>query len=361
MSEQTPENIQGLIRRFCDGELDAERAAEIERRIATEPDLADRVRFERAFRSRVVRIMEADAAPAPADLAPRILAAMRAVDAAALGSMSTNSVSTDPVSTSPTSTGSTPTRSTSTGSTSTGSTSTRSTQAAASEDATDVPEPRRSRSGKARSSAPWFVGPPRANIFAVAATLAVIAGAVLFGIFGRPIDSIRSARVEPVTEIAQFVSTEHRRCASDPDARGRKTKWTDPSACAAGLRDLLGVDVPIFEVESYRFVGAGPCHVPGEPVSAHLVYVRNDSGGDGHPSVMLSLFVVPNHGQFARDVTGGGRKWAWSNIGDRPECPKTVACCDDGRLIYFLVCCNDFEVPALADEIGREGIARTGD
>ncbi len=337
MTQPTPDDIGSLIRQFCDGELDDERTAAFERRIAADPDLAGQVRFERTLCEKISRAMNemnATTAPTPADLAPRVRAALAAAAAEPAFELATDS--REDGAPTPGGNGLAP-----------------APGAAARPAARPVPRPA-ARPVPRPAARSWLAGPPRANVFAVAATLAVIAGAVLFGIFGRPIDSVRRTIAEPATEIAQFVSGEHHRCAGDPDARERKATWRGPAA-AEGLRGYLGHEVPIFHVPGYQFIGAGRCHIPGADLSAHLVYASTERGSDGCPNATLSLFVVPS------DAIGPGMRvgehWAWVRIGDRPTCGRTVACAEDGSLVYFMVCCNDVEIPAIADTISREGRA----
>lgn len=275
-----------LIQSLADDELPPESAADLARRIAADEalqaEVAAAVRFERELRSRVGAVMSEAAPGCPPGLADRIRSSLAAADRAG--------------------------------------------RAAPSKAA-----PRRWRR--------LFVNPQRASVSAIAASLLLIAGAVLFGIFGRPIDSM----VVRAAEAATFAALEHQRCGSEA-ARNEKFTWSDPVIASARMHEYLGRTVPINDLtpEGYRFVGAAKCAVPGAVRSCHLLYLRDCAGC---PRTLVSVFVMPD--------TGGdvgvpvGRPWEWGVAGGPPTCRKLVACCTDGRLVYLVVCCDDGRVPEL--------------
>ena len=148
MSDQESAN---RIRTFCDGELESAEHEAFEARTGAEADVAARVRYERTLKERVDVVMRGEASAAPPALREQVVRAMsepvRTLDA---GTDTETATAT-------------------------------ATAADTNANAAAGDEPIR------RS---WLTGPTRANVYAVAATLALITGAVLFGIFGRPIDTL---------------------------------------------------------------------------------------------------------------------------------------------------------------------------
>jgi hypothetical protein len=288
----------GQVRALADGELDDAAAAAVRKRAGADPDdrarLDAQVRNEQRLRERVGAVGRSAVPAAPDDLRYRVRAAL----------------------------------------------------AAAPSDGEDDAGGRRS----------WLIGAGRPSVWAVAATLAVITGAVLFGILGRPIDSFQSGGgADPVAETGVFVSSEHMRCAGHAPTRRDKTTWTDRAAAEEALSGHLGAPVPIIDLEAfgYRFVGAGPCAMPGPMASGHLMFARGEPAEDGCPEAMLSLFVVRDVGQFETAVDAHLAPWHWLRAAEPPLCTKRVAVATDGTLFYFLVCCNESRLTALADTIAR--------
>lgn len=199
-----------------------------------------------------------------------------------------------------------------------------------------------------------FRGPTRANGLAVAASLAIVLTAVLIGILGRPIDHWGGAEDsvgDLVAAAAEYVSGEHDRCVSDESVRQSHCKAKSRAAAARTLAAHLGTPVTVFDLGSmgYEFCGAGESDVPGGEPSGHLIYFRPPSE-DAAPG-FVSIFVVPDVGQFdgGADALDEG-DWYESNGG--PRCSHVVLRSSDGRLVYFLVCCQEGEIDRLAGLIG---------
>ena len=85
----------------------------------------------------------------------------------------------------------------------------------------------------------------------------------------------------------------------------------------------------------------------------HILYMLEEPAEDGCGQVLLSLFVVPDAGQFEGLEEMGLRPWAWEPVADQVECGKNVACCSDGVAVYFLVSCNDGQIEDLEGLISR--------
>src|SRR5262245_26273486 len=116
-------------------------------------------------------------------------------------------------------------------------------------------------------------GQNRANLLAVAATLALIAGVVLYSIFARTIDQRPPMNdVDLVARAAVFADQEHGICSADAH------QHTNPSLSAADaeadLSEHLGAPVTVFDLRDikYEFVCAGRCAMPVPENSGHLTY-----------------------------------------------------------------------------------------
>jgi anti-sigma factor RsiW len=188
-----------------------------------------------------------------------------------------------------------------------------------------------------------FAGPQRASIVAVAATLALVAGAVLLGIFGPSIDEVAQRRADLVSDPATWISGEHGRCAGDADALRGRAIWA-PEALAIEGQRALGEPMCVFNLADcgYQIVGGGPCAVPGAPRSCHLIYSR-----DGSRSPKASLFVTP----LPADDPLAETPLRWQDAGAGPECNHKVLRITDGRLEYYLVCCRSDDLGPIAGAI----------
>ena len=286
------------VRRYVDGELAPAETAGFEECLARDPELAARVRSERALREMVERAMSAPpSARAPGDLEERVRAS--------LGD-----------------------------------------------------EPHRVGAGG------WLEGPRRANVFAVAASIALIAGAVLFGILAPPIDELGTAvATDLVAETVRDVAHEHHRCASLHARRNAKIQWIDPRRGVQEMVRRFGEEVPIVDLVpmGYEYLGLAE-GIESIPESVQLVYSHRARGSDGCPEGMLSIFVVPiDVGLDALiDPRAPG---TWRTVGDAPECRQRVTCASRGSLLYLLACCNDEDMERLGSAlfaVGGPDSRRTG-
>ncbi|MHC4990792.1 MAG: hypothetical protein ACYTGC_07400, partial [Planctomycetota bacterium] len=202
----------------------------------------------------------------------------------------------------------------------------------------------------------WLTSPRRSNALAVAASLLLVSAAVLWGIFGRPIDSVSENGADLVADALQWVSKEHLRCAVDEDARASKGGETSRMEIQRSFERFLASPFPVVTLDhlDYALTGGGRCIVPGHERSVHLMYRRPPSGGE--PAAMVSLFAVPDVGQFdfqpAPLIPG-----QWYSMGGDGTGPS-VNCMTDGFLVIFLVCCDVDDVPSVATSIGTAFWAR---
>lgn len=269
-----------MIRLYCDGELPDEQVEQIEARLRADEELARGVSFERNLRRQVGAALRTDC---PADLAERVRVAL--------------------------------------------------------DDAADRPDV----AGRPERAA-WWRSPSRANFFAVAACLALVAGAVLFGIFGPPIDSWpRHAMLDIASEAAAAVAGEHVNSAANMGALAGALKYGTPEYATRELGELLGGPGNVFDLSvlDYEFLGGNRCAVPNCPAGCHLFYRRT------HPPLgAVSLHIVPDKGDFP--IRGDAFQRRTPLLTDKiPEssgCQKDVVVWKYGSNVYLLVVCLDEDV-----------------
>jgi anti-sigma factor RsiW len=278
MSDQS---ITELIRLDCDGELDQEQARQLQRHLQAHPEDRKLVESERRLRARVGIVMTAACPSAPADLAERIRQGLDTVKV---------DVEAEPA---------------------------------------------------GYSFAQWLQGPRRANVYAVAASLVLVAGAVLVGIFGPQIDDqLTQAGAGQAVEAASAVAGEHVDAAFD---NGRMldsmTVYDSLTEAEIAMARYLEARLTAFDLRGagYEFVGAMKCNVPHCERSCHFLYRRQDS----MPG-LVSLHIVPDHGQF--DLSEGqpfeGELPLDSTLFPKnPGCPQDVIMFSDGKLVFLVVMC----------------------
>ena len=268
-------SISELIRLDCDGELDPAQAEQLQRHLEAHPEDRTLVESERRLRERVGVVMTAACPSAPADLAERIQHRLET-------------------------------------------------------DKADVEaEPAGFSFGR------WLQGPRRANVFAVAASLFVVAGAVLIGILGTPIDN-QPTRVGQAVEAAASVAGEHvATTASD----GAMITYSSLAEAQRLMEDHLDAALTVFDLgdAGYEFVGAKECGVPHCERGCHFLYRRQDR----RPG-LVSLHIVPDYGQF--DLSEGrpfeGKLPLDSTLFPKDSgCVQDVIMFSDGKLVFLVVMC----------------------
>jgi hypothetical protein len=197
-------------------------------------------------------------------------------------------------------------------------------------------------------------GAPRTNIFAIAATLALIGGAVLFGIFGNTIDDIpiQPAAVDLVAEVATVAGNEHDQFATDSELLQSQNAYRSVSMAEDELSKSLGSPVHIADLSSlgYEFCGAGPCILPIDADSGHLVYRKRVPEGERSP--MVSVFVFPNKRKCGTKICDSQPCLEWI-VAKEPcsKCRHRVLRNSDGNLVYLLVCCVDKDLKPVANVV----------
>ncbi len=314
-----------MIRLYCDGELSQEQVDQLQEHLHQHPEDRARVEFECKLRQHVHTVMQVQCRCAPPELASGIH--RRLTEAAAAGD--------EP-------------------------------ETSARQVASRQSKPPPATTASTWSLSSWFHAPPRANIYAVAASLALVAGAVLFGIFGRPIDAWRRPQlVDLVADAVPFVATEHGRCADNGDARANKATFRDPHLAATELSSWLGVTVSAAPLtdrlneRGWEFFGGGYCGVPASKRSGHLIFTRDNQGSG--PAI-LSVFVVRDDGGYSvwdRGAVVPLQPGNWHKLPAGKRFSREVWIYSDGDLIYLMVSCSSDELGqaagALQDALGQTG------
>ncbi len=284
---------------YSDGELDPEQTVRMELELREHAQAAGCVEFERKLRERVCVVMTTEHPTAPQELAGRIRDEIRSVDLP------------------------------------------------------DVQAP----SGPIRH---LFRGPRHANVFAVAASLALVAGAVLVGIFAPPIDAWRAGSYGNQTrDAATHVAQEHAAAASafgEVAASGFQHQALQTANATLGRP--FGRPLQIAELDGlgYEFVGASQCEVPHCDSACHYLFRRSNGPG------LVSLHIVPDRGQF--DMTEGMRIRSLPLGGmilpKKEACPMEVVVFSDGELAYLLVVCVADDLPQVAQRLQENLLASAG-
>jgi hypothetical protein len=187
--------------------------------------------------------------------------------------------------------------------------------------------------------------PDRANFLAVAATVALVAGAVLYGIFGRSIDEVPPLDI--VSAAAIYAGEEHGIC------RNERATYQTESEAAAGLTEWIGAPVTVFDLSDlgYSFVGGAHCEMPVPARSAHLTYRKRPVPPDNRRP-MISVYVVSKKATCGSDLCCDLQPGQWcSNLKAAAACRRTVLRATDGRVVYFLVCCDERDLDAVKNKI----------
>jgi anti-sigma factor RsiW len=203
----------------------------------------------------------------------------------------------------------------------------------------------------------WWRGPNRANLFAVAACLALVAGAVLFGILGPPIDTLRArSAAEAAEEAAAAVAGEHVTSSAGLTALVANARFHTADEARAGLAPLIGPDSNIFDLSDigYEFVAGDRCDIPNCPEACHLIF-RKAGGAPG----IATLHVVADRGQFAvmDNRFPGPMPCRTLVVPEGPRCQKNVLVWSYGGRAYLLVVCIDDDGPAVAARM-QESLVR---
>ncbi len=155
-----------------------------------------------------------------------------------------------------------------------------------------------------RSVSFWRRSP---GMLALAAVLALFAGAMVFQGLSLPTGPVPAGwTVEQASNrdrMAAFVAKEHNRCCNSDRASEAKLVIRDMERAKAHFIGTLGVaglavSPAIADSGEVSFWGAGDCRVPASSSSGHFRFDATTPAGAG---IRLSLFVLPDEGQFPMD------------------------------------------------------------
>ncbi len=200
-----------------------------------------------------------------------------------------------------------------------------------------------------------FASPQRANFAAVAAVLALIVGAVLFGIYGRTIDDVPvQPAVDVAGNVAIYADAEHDQSTKKKSFIGKgKDVWSSVPDAEVHISELLGETFRVFDLTSlgYTFVAATPTNAPlNEQPSARLTY-RKSLDVDSSVGALVSILVAPFRG-CCTTICAGMHAGEW-RVADIKACKRRVVYSTDSRLLYFLVCCDERDQADIAQMISR--------
>jgi len=191
----------------------------------------------------------------------------------------------------------------------------------------------------------------------------LVAGAVLFGIFGRTIDDVPlPIAIDVVSEAAAFASHEHDRASMPVDRLQQVVETSCPiesrEELAAFMHCQVG-DLPCLRTVGYEYVGMRclnvPDHLPGP--AAQLIYRKFTGDGDHGIAPMVTLTLLPDRpecaggGGVCKDLTAG--EWG-AAIGDS-SCSHKVLRSHDQTFVYLLVCCDEADMQAISATVKRAG------
>ena len=284
------------MRLYCDGELPDEQARQVEQRLGQDPNLRSLVESERRLKEHVGRVMAADGSPVPAGLAEHVREPGVGETPAAPARIEVE------------------------------------------------PAP-------ATASRAWWSGPHRANFFAVAACLVLVAGAVLFGILGPSIDSLRTRGMTDLSaDAAAAVAGEHVMTTADLPTIVASMPYQTADDADRGLARFLGASGRTFDLRDlgYEFVAGTTCDVPHCPRGSHLIYYKSE-GVRG----IVTLHIVPDRGQIAVGDNPFPKPLPLSTdvVPEGSGCQKDVLVWSHGGHSYLLVVCVDHDVHRVAQRM----------
>ena len=298
------------IRLFCDGELSLPEAAAIELKLRDHPRANALGDFERDLKKRVATTLKDGSAP-PAGLADRIREAL-----AARGNVADEVDAVGRIGPS-----------------------------------SDAPAPHRA------PHRAWWKAPLHANAFAVAACLVLVAGAVLFGIFGQPIDAYRRPQLTDIaSEVAAAVAAEHVVAANRVNGPVQTARYRTPEDAGRELAGYLGEAGCVYDLRDmgYKFVGGDICEVPQCERGCHLIYQRTG----GKPG-LISLHVVPKSVGLQIQGTAGlaALPLPTDKIAKDANCQMDVLVWNHGNHCYLLSVCIRRDAEQIARRMQRTLLA----
>ncbi len=207
------------------------------------------------------------------------------------------------------------------------------------------------------SIAHWFREPRRANVFAVAASLLLVAGAVLFGILGPRLDEQVGRQADPdqVLEAAASVAGEHVAAVTNRGQFAQMIAYDNRPDAKLAMEEYLKTSLTVFDLQDagYDFVGAMKCAVPHCERSCHFLYRRKG----GKPGMVSLHVIVPDLGQFdlrEGELLSDDLPWASVRFRRNPDCAQDVVMFSDGKLTYLVVACISGDIENIVSTMQEE-------
>ena len=267
--DDRPVSVGALVRAAADGELTATDQRRLDELIADDPGLVESMAFERHLREATGRVM--GSVPVPAGLADRVRKAVAADDQLE-------------------------------------------------ESLETLSEQTKRRSFWTRRS--WVGAMAAVLVLGVSAALIFQATRVM----RVPLDANQLVYRQ---QLAGFLTGQHDQCCEDIRNAASKLTLSDPTAFEREMTSKIGLPVVVptpVDTESIRFAGGGPCHVPGEGPSGHLLY-QADFGPE------ISVFVKPDRGELPLKP---GRTYALNTKECGVPGARILTLVKDG-VMYFIV------------------------
>lgn len=159
---------------------------------------------------------------------------------------------------------------------------------------------------------------------AVAAALLLVGAAVAMAVRTGAPSGPTFASSDAQVQLAGFMAREHDACADLGAKFQRKMSCRERKEAAAMLEEVVGAPAGVASLEGFRFVGIGPCGVPGGP-SVHLLMECEQAGS------RVSVFVVRDGGDGP--TPGGGP----CGVDKADLSQAAVVGLRRGELVYFVV------------------------
>ncbi len=199
---------------------------------------------------------------------------------------------------------------------------------------------------RARESSPLSVqtAAPRCHWqtawLAIAASVALVAGIAYLTVRWPHALPAPGELITPTHRVSlvSFVSSQHEECELHADMIGSKLRIDSLGKAPAAFREVLGrePDLGRLAQSGLRFMGAGPCAVPGRGRSVHMVF---DAGADparreGGRTALVSIFVQQDSGELA--IEPGRTYRLVPNEGPSSTAAAEIYVWKTNGFIYFL-------------------------
>ncbi len=199
----------------------------------------------------------------------------------------------------------------------------------------------------------WIRSHP-ARWLAIAASVAVVAGAMYFTVLQLPRNVEPTAAQQAINPshrvaLVSFVSSQHEECELHAGMIGMKLRIDSLDKAPAAFREVLGrtPDLGRLAASGLKFKGAGPCAVPGRGTSVHMVFDVGGDAGAADASVdgrtpLVSIFIQQDTGELNIEpgrtyrLTPSGDTSASTTSGSAAGTPADIFVWKADGFVYFL-------------------------